>query len=87
MDEVINLALQSISMALQAAAAEAAEAKRPLSTPNWSKNKNCLKEICDQINASLTPHIMWPGSAEKIAIWTEALQLPADAFEPRWAAD
>lgn len=87
MDEVINLALQSISMALQAAAAEAAEAKRPLSTPNWSKNKNCLTEIREQINASLTPHIMWPGSAEKIAIWTEALQLPADAFEPRWAAD
>ena len=87
MDDVIKLAVQSISMAVQAAATEAAAAKRPLSTPNWSKNKNCLKEICDQINVFLTPNIMWPGSAEKVALWTEALQLPASAFERRWAAD
>lgn len=87
LEQVVSLAGQCISTALRLAVEKAASVNKPLNTQNWSKNKNSLKEIREQVRVALTPNIVWPGSVEQIKKYAEALHLPNEAFETRWTAD
>lgn len=86
-DQIVEIAGNSINMALENAAAETQPLNKVFSPQNWVKTKSCLAGINSSIRGYFSTISMIPGGkalSEKLKI---TLQLPAEQFEYRWAAD
>jgi len=81
-DRIVNIAATSLNFALETAANEQ-QPNRVFSPQNWIKTKTCLSGI----NAAIAMQFMMlqkmPGGEEL----REALIIPTEEFEYRWAAD
>ncbi|MBM3188433.1 MAG: AIPR family protein [Chloroflexi bacterium] len=86
-DDVVRIAGASLNMALDAAANEQQPGNRVFSPQNWVKAKTCLAGINFAIHNYFHMLPLMPNGKEIKAKLDAALELDAEAFEYRWAAD
>lgn len=85
--EIIKIAGVSLNMALEAAANEPQQQNRVFSPQNWVKAKSCLAGINGAIRNYFSMLPLMPGGQEIKNKLNAALELQAEDFEYRWAAD
>lgn len=81
--DIVKMAATCLNFALETAANEPQPANRVFSPQNWIKTKSCLGGISAAISMQLMMLQNIPGGPEI----KQALMLPSDSFEYRWAAD
>lgn len=86
-DQIVQIAATCVNTALEAAANEPQPKNRVFSPQNWIKTKTCLSGINAAIRQYFSMLPGMPGGKEASRILKEALALPANEFEDRWAAD
>lgn len=85
--EIIKIAGVSLNMALEAAANETQPQNRVFSPQNWVKAKSCLAGINGAIRNYFSMLPLMPGGQEIKNRLNATLELQAEDFEYRWAAD
>lgn len=86
-DQIVQIAATCLNTALEAAANEPQPKNRVFSPQNWIKTKTCLSGINAAIRQYFAMLPGMPGGKETSRALKEALTLPAEEFEYRWAAD
>ncbi|WP_059173188.1 AIPR family protein [Bacillus sp. FJAT-27445] len=86
-EEIIRISGVSLNMALEAAANEPQPQNRVFSPQNWIKTKACLAGISTAIRHYFNMLPMMPGGTEIKNKLNDTLELDAENFEYRWAAD
>ena len=87
MDTVVDLSIQCLNIAFDTAYEDATSNGKVFSAQNWSKSKASLKDTRGQIKQYLLSMRMMPGGKAVLENLTQSLQMPKEAFEPRWSAD
>ncbi len=86
-ERIVEIAGTCLNAALEAAANEPQAPNRVFSPQNWIKTKTCLAGINAAIRQYFAMLPTLPGGKELSKTLKEALTLPAEEFEYRWAAD
>jgi hypothetical protein len=86
-EKLVEIAGTCLNSALEAAANEPQPANRVFSPQNWIKAKTCLSGINAAIRQYFNMLPTMPGGKDMSRNLKDALALPAEAFEYRWAAD
>lgn len=86
-EQIVAIAASCLNTALTAAANEQQPQGRVFSPQNWIKSKACLSSINAAINQYFMMLPTMPGGQEISKKLKNALTIPAQAFEDRWAAD
>lgn len=86
-DQIVQIAATCLNTALEAAANESQPKNRVFSPQNWIKTKTCLSGINAAIRQYFSMLPGMPGGREVSKTLKEALALPPEEFEYRWAAD
>ena len=81
--QVVSMAANSLTYALEIAANEPQPSNRVFSPQNWIKTKSCLSGI----TAAIKMQIMMQSSIAGNNELKNALMIPANEFEYRWQAD
>lgn len=87
MDTVVDLSIQCLNIAFDTAYEDATSNGKVFSAQNWSKSKASLKDTRGQIKQYLLSMRMMPGGKAVLENLAQSLQMPKEAFEPRWSAD
>lgn len=87
MDTVVDLSIQCLNIAFDTAYEDATSNGKVFSAQNWSKSKASLKGTRGQIKQYLLSMRMMPGGKAVLENLAQSLQMPKEAFEPRWSAD
>jgi hypothetical protein len=86
-DKLVEIAGTCLNSALEAAANEPQPANRVFSPQNWIKAKTCLAGINAAIRQYFNMLPTMPGGKDMSKSLRDALAIPAESFEYRWAAD
>lgn len=86
-DKIVEIAGQSLNMALETAANTPTTDNRVFSPQNWIKAKTCLAGINAAIRSYFGLLPMMPGGAEIKAKMEAGMKLDPKDFEYRWSAD
>ncbi len=87
LDNAIQITGACLNMAFELAIEEAQQNDKVFSPQNWSKAKQCLKDIRASVKQYLATLRMMPGGKELIDKLYSDLQMNKTDFEPRWSAD
>ncbi len=87
LDEIITMSGNCLNMALDSAAAEAADNGKMFVPQNWVKSKGCLKDLRSSIRQYLNAMKMMPGGKDILNKLNSGLAMDKEDFEVRWTAD
>ena len=87
LDEIITMSGNCLNMALDSAAAEAADNGKMFVPQNWVKSKGCLKDLRNSIRQYLNAMKMMPGGKDVIDRLNAGIAMNKEDFEVRWTAD